>query len=51
MRFIARILVCLAVFGATLTSAQTLHTFKHIVIIVQENRTPDNLFGSGPVTG
>ena len=23
-------------------------TFKHIVIIVQENRTPDNLFGSNP---
>jgi phospholipase C len=51
MRFSARILVCLAVFGATLASAQTLHTFKHIVIIVQENRTPDNLFGSGPNVG
>jgi phospholipase C len=50
MRFSARILVCLAVFGAALTSAQTLPTFKHIVIIVQENRTPDNLFGSGPMT-
>ena len=23
-------------------------TFKHIIIVVQENRTPDNLFGSGP---
>ena len=22
--------------------------FEHIVIIVQENRTPDNLFGAGP---
>jgi phospholipase C len=23
-------------------------TFKHIVIVLQENRTPDNLFGSNP---
>jgi phospholipase C len=23
-------------------------TFSHIIIIIQENRTPDNLFGSGP---
>ncbi len=28
--------------------AQTIATFQHIVIVVQENRTPDNLFGSGP---
>jgi len=24
------------------------HAFKHIVIVIQENRTPDNLFGSNP---
>lgn len=23
-------------------------TFKHIIIVIQENRTPDNLFGAGP---
>jgi len=23
-------------------------TFQHIIIVVQENRTPDNLFGSAP---
>ena len=27
--------------------AQT-RTFKHVVVILQENRTPDNLFGSNP---
>jgi phospholipase C len=26
-------------------------TFKHIIIVVQENRTPDNLFGSSPPSG
>ncbi|HEX8816497.1 MAG TPA: alkaline phosphatase family protein, partial [Terriglobales bacterium] len=26
-------------------------TFKHIIIVVQENRTPDNLFGSEPPAG
>ena len=32
---------------ATFATAQTIPvgTFKHIIIIVQENRTPDNLFG------
>jgi hypothetical protein len=25
--------------------------FQHIVIVFQENRTPDNLFGAGPMTG
>jgi len=33
----------------TFAYTQTLPHFQHIVIIVQENRTPDNLFGSGPV--
>jgi phospholipase C len=51
MKFITRIFVLLAVFAATLASAQTLPTFKHIVIIVQENRTPDNLFGAGALSG
>jgi phospholipase C len=29
-------------------AAHAMPTFKHIVIIFQENRTPDNLFGSNP---
>ena len=30
--------------------AQTLPHFQHIVLVIQENRTPDNLFGSAPST-
>jgi len=26
-------------------------TFKHIIIVIQENRTPDNLFGAAPQKG
>jgi phospholipase C len=35
---------------ATVAVAQTIPagTFKHIIILVMENRTPDNLFGSNP---
>jgi len=29
-------------------SAQPVGGFKHIIVVVQENRTPDNLFGSNP---
>ena len=36
-------------FLVTFAVAQTQQgPFKHIIIIVQENRTPDNLFGSHP---
>lgn len=38
-------------FVAALAQAQTLPTFRHIVVIFQENRTPDNLFGSAPSGG
>ena len=48
MRFIASILLLLVSLAPTFTHAQTLPTFSHVVIIVQENRTPDNLFGSSP---
>ncbi|HXM22239.1 MAG TPA: alkaline phosphatase family protein [Terriglobales bacterium] len=48
MRHIARLLLLVSL-AATLANAQTLPTFKHIVVIFQENRTPDNLFGSGPI--
>jgi phospholipase C len=46
MRFIAKILLLSAFTAATFAYAQTLPTFQHIIVIVQENRTPDNLFGS-----
>jgi phospholipase C len=47
MRFIIRILL-IASLAATFTYALTLPHFQHIIVIVQENRTPDNLFGSNP---
>ena len=36
--------------AAAFAHAQTIppNAFSHIIIIIQENRTPDNLFGSGP---
>jgi hypothetical protein len=46
MKTIARILLLLVSFGTILASAQTLPHFDNIIIVVQENRTPDNLFGS-----
>ena len=51
MRFIARILLSVSI-AATLAYTQTQMPphFNHIVIVVQENRTPDNLFGSAPLS-
>src|SRR5208337_134695 len=49
MRFFRKAsLVLLPAFLATFAVAQTIPpgTFKHIIIVVQENRTPDNLFGA-----
>jgi phospholipase C len=43
MRF-TKILLLSVTFVATLAHAQ-IHTFPHIIVVVQENRTPDNLFG------
>lgn len=43
--------ISVAVLGACLpllAAAQPAGGFRHIVIVVQENRTPDNLFGSDP---
>jgi phosphoesterase family protein len=48
MRFTTRILLSLISLPATFAFAQTLPHFDHIIIVVQENRTPDNLFGSNP---
>ena len=48
MRLIAGSLLMLSL-GATATFAQSYQApppFNHIVVIVQENRTPDNLFGA-----
>jgi phospholipase C len=53
MRSSSKLLLALLFFGTALAPAQTIPagTFKHIIIIVQENRTPDNLFGSAPSSG
>lgn len=48
MRFIAKILVLSVSVSVTFAYAQTLPTFQHIIVLIQENRTPDNLFGSNP---
>jgi phospholipase C len=48
MRLTARILPLLALLTATFAYAQTTPNtpFQHVIIVIQENRTPDNLFGS-----
>jgi phospholipase C len=38
----------LGVSGAYAQNIPSPPTFGHIIIIIQENRTPDNLFGAGP---
>jgi len=42
MKRVTKILLLLACLSATLAYTQT--TFQHIIVVVQENRTPDNLF-------
>ena len=37
-----------AALSAPALAAPTANTFRHVVVVVQENRTPDNLFGSNP---
>ena len=50
MKFIRSTAILLAfMFGAALAPAQINGPntkFQHVIIIIQENRTPDNLFGS-----
>jgi len=43
-----RSLLLLGSLGPTLTFAQTnnLPKVQHVIVVIQENRTPDNLFGS-----
>ena len=43
MKLAAKCVLSLLVFGTVLGHAQ-ISSFKHIVVIFQENRTPDNLF-------
>ena len=45
---LAAALLTAATLAAPCALAQPSGGFKHIVIVVQENRTPDNLFGSNP---
>jgi phospholipase C len=44
----AGILFLFFAFAALAGCAGEARTFKHVVLIIQENRTPDNLFGSNP---
>ncbi|MGA8491313.1 MAG: alkaline phosphatase family protein [Terriglobales bacterium] len=51
MKFIAMVSVLLVSVGATVARAQAPRNhggFLNVVVIFQENRTPDNLFGSNP---
>jgi phospholipase C len=53
MKLVAAILILLVSLGATAARAQAPdhhhhHDFLNVIVIFQENRTPDNLFGSNP---
>jgi phospholipase C len=53
MKLIAAVLILLVSLGATAARAQAPdhhhhHDFLNVIVIFQENRTPDNLFGSNP---
>jgi phospholipase C len=50
MKLAVRSLILLAVLGSALAHAQNPIPFQHIVIVFQENRTPDNLFGSAQLS-
>ena len=44
MKLTSQHLLVLAWLGTTVAQAQSPNPFKHVVVVVQENRTPDNLF-------
>ena len=49
MKNLRRLLLLPVTLSAALGVAQTPNTpFQHVIVVVQENRTPDNLFGSSP---
>jgi phospholipase C len=52
MKLMLKVALILSFGGVAYLYPQTIApgTFKHIVIIVQENRTPDNIFGAGPAS-
>jgi phospholipase C len=43
-----RCILAMAAAAALSAPAQADQKFKHIIVVIQENRTPDNLFGSNP---
>ncbi len=48
MRLVGSLLVLSICLAICPVYAESLPTFRHVIIVVQENRTPDNLFGSRP---
>jgi hypothetical protein len=52
MKFTVKAAVLFALLGAMLMHAQTYTVpyFEHVIIVIQENRTPDNLFGAATLT-
>jgi phospholipase C len=48
MNFVVRLGISAFWLGLVTSTASAQHVFKHILIVYQENRTPDNLFGSSP---
>jgi phospholipase C len=51
MKFVAVIVILLSSLGGTIALGQAPddhHRIQNVVVIFQENRTPDNLFGSNP---
>lgn len=52
MKLLLRVVTLLSLLlSAAMHGQTTVPAFKHVVIIVQENRTPDNLFGSAAPAG
>jgi len=50
MKHLTTLTLLAVIFQAAFAFAQASGPFSHIIIIVQENRTPDNLFGGGPIS-
>jgi hypothetical protein len=49
MKRAIRVLFFCALSGTAIVCAQTYNTpLQHVIVVIQENRTPDNLFGSNP---
>jgi len=51
MKNLWRCVVLFAFLSTLLSHAQTNPTFQHVIIVIQENRTPDNLFGAYATQG